>query len=159
MHQGGERSVEPTREQLDHAFARLRGPLEYDARQRAYGGHVGDRGARGTQSTLVPLRLGTRPVGILATDGVDARIGTLDALGGVVAIAIERAHFLDERKKAEALSQRADLASALLASFSHDLRTPVTSVRVAVDESAGCHAVARGSARRSRSSRCRNSIG
>ena len=59
-------------------------------------------------------------------------LGTLDALGGVVAIAIERAHFLAERKKAETLSQRADLASALLASFSHDLRTPVTSVRVAV---------------------------
>ena len=59
-------------------------------------------------------------------------LGTLDALGGVVAIAIERAHFLAERRKAETLSQRADLASALLASFSHDLRTPVTSVRVAV---------------------------
>ena len=49
-----------------------------------------------------------------------------------MAIAIERAHFLAERRKAETLSQRADLASALLASFSHDLRTPVTSVRVAV---------------------------
>ena len=59
-------------------------------------------------------------------------LGTLDALGGVVAIAIERSHFLAERKKAETLSQRADLASALLTSFSHDLRTPVTSVRVAV---------------------------
>lgn len=49
-----------------------------------------------------------------------------------MAIVIERSHFLAERKKAEALSQRADLASALLASFSHDLRTPVNSVRVAV---------------------------
>ena len=64
--------------------------------------------------------------------GAALDLGTLDALGGVVAIAIERAHFLAERKKAETLSQRADLASALLASFSHDLRTPVTSVRVAV---------------------------
>ncbi len=131
LHQGGERSVEPSREQLDHALARLRGPLEYDARQRAYGGHlvVGDQG---TEATLVPLRLGTKPVGILATQGAQLDLGTLDALGGVVAIAIERAHFLAERKKAETLSQRADLASALLASFSHDLRTPVTSVRVAV---------------------------
>jgi two-component system sensor histidine kinase KdpD len=34
--------------------------------------------------------------------------------------------------EAEAAKQRADLASALLASFGHDLRTPVTSVRVAV---------------------------
>jgi two-component system sensor histidine kinase KdpD len=129
VHQGGERSVEPTREQLDRALARLQGPLEYDA--RTYGGHavVGDQGA---QATLVPLRLGTKPVGVLATGGDQFDLGTLDALGGVVAIAIERAHFLAERKKAETVSQRADLASALLASFSHDLRTPVTSVRAAV---------------------------
>ena len=84
------------------------------------------------QATLVPLRLGTKQVGILATEDAQVDLGTLDALGGVVAIAIERAHFLAERKKSEALSQRANLASALLASFSHDLRTPVTSVRVAV---------------------------
>ena len=131
VHQGGERSVEPTREQLDHALARLRGPIEYDARQPANEGHlaVGDHG---TAATLVPLRLGTKAVGILATVGGQLDVGTLDALGGVVAIAIERAHFLAERKKAETLSQRADLASALLASFSHDLRTPVTSVRAAV---------------------------
>ena len=50
----------------------------------------------------MPLRLGTRPVGLLATDASTLEVGTLDALGGVVAIAIERAHFLDERKKAEA---------------------------------------------------------
>ena len=131
VHQGGERSVEPTREQLDHALARLRGPLEYDARQRAYGGHLVGSG-HGSTATLVPLRVGTKPVGILATLGGQLDVGTLDALGGVVAIAIERAHFLAERKKAEAVSQRADLASALLASFSHDLRTPVTAVRAAV---------------------------
>jgi two-component system, OmpR family, sensor histidine kinase KdpD len=76
--------------------------------------------------------LGTKPVGILATLGAQLDLGTLDALGGVVAIAIERAHFLAERKRAETVSQRADLASALLASFSHDLRTPVTAVRAAV---------------------------
>jgi two-component system sensor histidine kinase KdpD len=131
VHQGGERSVEPTRGQLDHALARLRGPVEYDARQRAYGGHlvVDDHGSA---ATLIPLRSGTKPVGILATLGGQLDLGTLDALGGVVAIAIERAHFLAEREKAETVRQRADLASALLASFSHDLRTPVTSVRAAV---------------------------
>jgi two-component system, OmpR family, sensor histidine kinase KdpD len=36
------------------------------------------------------------------------------------------------KREAEAVTQRAALASALLASFSHDLRTPVTSIRVAV---------------------------
>ena len=50
LHQGAERSVEPTPEQLNQAFARLRGPLECDARQRAYGGHhvVRDHGTEAT---------------------------------------------------------------------------------------------------------------
>lgn len=132
VHQGGEQAITPAREQLDQALARLRGPLEYDARRRAYGGHVVVQGTGGESLTLVPLRLGTKPVGILVTSGSALDLGTLDALGGVVAIAIERAHFLAERKKSEGVSQRADLASALLASFSHDLKTPVTSVRMAV---------------------------
>lgn len=128
LHQGGESPIEPAASELDAAFARLQGPLGYDARARAYGGHVVVTG----QIRLVPLRLGTRPVGLLATPISPLEVGTLDALGGVVAIAIERAHFLADRKKSELVKQRADLASALLASFSHDLRTPVTSVRVAV---------------------------
>jgi two-component system, OmpR family, sensor histidine kinase KdpD len=132
VYQGAEQSIEPPREQLDDTFARLRGPLEYDARRRAYDGHVMVSQPVGDHISVVPLRLGTRPVGLLATGASKLEVGTLDALGGVVAIAIERAHFLEERKRAEALAQRADLASALLASFSHDLRTPVTSVRVAV---------------------------
>ena len=143
VHQGGERSVEPTREQLDHALARLRGPLEYDARQRAYGGHlvVGDHG---TAATLVPLRLGTKPVGILATQGAQLDLGTLDALGGVVAIAIERAHFLAERKKAEtAQSARRPRVGAPRVLQS---RSPnpghVRSCRR--HESSGCRACARG---------------
>jgi two-component system sensor histidine kinase KdpD len=133
VHQGGERTIEVTPVQLDEAFARLRGTLEYDARERTYGGHaVVAQTGNGAATTLVPLRLGSRPVGLLATDGSGLEKGTLDALGGVIAIAIERVHFLEDRKVAEALKERADLASALLASFSHDLRTPLTAVRVAV---------------------------
>lgn len=131
--QGGARLIEPSPAQLQAAFAMLRGPLDDDPRHRAHRDHAEVPGALGVPVSLVPLRLGTRPVGLLATDAPGLEAGTLDALGGVVAIAIERAHFLDERKKAESLSGRAELASALLASFSHDLRTPVTSVRVAVE--------------------------
>ena len=53
-------------------------------------------------------------------------IGTLDAVAGVVAIAIERAQFLGERDAAALVRQKADLAATLLASLSHDLRTPLT---------------------------------
>ena len=131
MHEGTEQPVAPATDVLDRAFAALQGPLEYDARRRAYGGHTA-LNAGDAEIALVPLRFGTRPVGLLAAAGANLDVGTLDAVGGVVAIAIERAHFLAERKRTEAISQRAALASALLASFSHDLKTPVTAVRVAV---------------------------
>ena len=71
-------------------------------------------------------------VGVLAIDANTIDVGALDALGGVVAIAIERVNFLRERQAGEALRQRADLASALLAALGHDLRTPLTAVRLAV---------------------------
>ena len=51
---------------------------------------------------LVPLRVGTKPIGLLAAAGRPIEAGTLDALGGVVAIAIERAQFLEERKAGRA---------------------------------------------------------
>ena len=49
----------------------------------------------------------------------------------MVAIAIERAQFLEERKDAELTRQSEALKTALLASLGHDLRTPLTAIRVA----------------------------
>jgi len=80
---------------------------------------------------IVPLRLGTRAIGLLAAAGRPVEPGTLDALAGVAAIAIERAQFLEERKTAELSRQSEALKSALLASLAHDLRTPLTAIRVA----------------------------
>ncbi len=56
---------------------------------------------------LVPLRVGTKPIGMLAATGRASKPGTLDALAGVIAIAIERAPLLDERKAAEIARARA----------------------------------------------------
>jgi two-component system sensor histidine kinase KdpD len=80
---------------------------------------------------LVPLRLGKKPVGLLAAAGREIEAGTLDALGGIAAIAIERAQFLEERETAEVARRSEALKSALLASLGHDLRTPLTAIRVA----------------------------
>jgi len=85
----------------------------------------------GRTASAVPLRLGTRSVGLLVLSGRSPEAGALDALGGVVAIAIERAHFLEELKAAELARQGEELKSALLASIAHDLRTPLTAIRVA----------------------------
>lgn len=48
-------------------------------------------------------------------------------------IAVERAHFLEERETAELERQRGQLASTLLASLSHDLKTPLTVIQMAVE--------------------------
>ena len=45
--------------------------------------------------------------------------------------AIERVQLLEERKAAEVSRRGEELKSALLASFAHDLRTPLTAIRVA----------------------------
>ena len=74
---------------------------------------------------------------LLAAVSAALDLGTLDAIAGVVAIAIERTQFLTEREAAELVRQKADLAATLLASLSHDLKTPLTAIRVAVENLRG----------------------
>ncbi|MCI0486452.1 MAG: DUF4118 domain-containing protein [Blastocatellia bacterium] len=94
----------------------------------------------------VPLKVGIRSIGVMILDRATLeekdRVntlrlpferGTIEALAGLVAIALERARFLKEMSRTEALRQSDGLKSAILASVSHDLRTPLTSIRAAVD--------------------------
>ena len=133
--QGGQEDVGVDVATLNTAMAKARGTLEFDAQQRAYGGHMlaGDM----NDVSIVPLRHGTRAVGLLAAVAPALDIGTFDAVAGVVAIAIERAQFMADRDAAELERQKADLAATLLASLSHDLRTPLTAIRLAVENLAG----------------------
>ena len=145
VYQGGTSDVPIEVDVLNTALAKARGTLEFDAHQRAYGGHVHVGDAQ-TGVTIVPLRHGVKAMGLLAAGASELNLGALDALGGVVAIAVERTQFLGERDAAERVRQKADLAATLLASLSHDLKTPLTAVRVAVENLAR-----RTDARRSRS--------
>ncbi len=131
-HEGGIRASSLEEGELDRFLAKAGGAIEFDALRRTYGGHQTRLGGDGVVEQVVPLRIGTRPIGLLSAAGPGVDPGTLDALAGVAAIAVERAHFLEERKSAELERQRAELASAVLASFSHDLRTPLTAIQVAV---------------------------
>jgi two-component system sensor histidine kinase KdpD len=131
-YQGGSEAIRVDTDVLNDALAKARGTLEFDAHQRAYGGHV--RVADGSDSVLIlPLRHGTKAIGLLAAAAPTIDVGTLDAVAGVVAIAIERTQFLGEREAAELVRQKAELAGILLASLSHDLKTPLTAIRVAVE--------------------------
>ena len=133
--QGGEASIALQESELDTVLAKARGALEFDARRRTYGGHA--QAQTNAEISIVPLRHGVNAVGLLAAPADAIDIGALDALAGVVAIAIERAQFLRDRDAAELVRQKAELASTLLASLSHDLRTPLTAIRVAVENLGG----------------------
>ena len=128
---GSSDTVTVDRSELDHAMAAARGALEFDAATRSYGGHRTSTLSGGVVVKLVPLRLGMRAVGLLAAAGRTVEPGTLDAIAGLTAIAIERAKMLEERRDAERVRQGAELKSALLASLGHDLKTPLTAIAVA----------------------------
>jgi two-component system sensor histidine kinase KdpD len=132
LHQTGS-DVTLDHRELDLALATARGALEFDANTRTYGGHRRLVTDAGIDVSVVPLRLGTRAIGLLATAGHRVDPGTLDAIAGLGAIAIERVKFLEERQAAERLRQGAELKSALLASLGHDLKTPLTAITVAAD--------------------------
>ena len=130
VYEAGAQTIEVDRRQLSNAFAAAQTTLEFDAYARTYAGHR-TLMVDGHAVRLVPLRVGTKPIGVLAGAGRPVEAGTLDTLAGVVAIAIERVQFLEERKAGELTRQSEQLKTALLASLGHDLRTPLTAIRVA----------------------------
>ena len=122
--------IELDQRELTTAFAAAQASLEFDALCADLCRPPDDESTADTMR-LVPLRVGTKPIGVLAAAGRPVEAGTLDTLAGVVAIAIERAHLLEERKAGELTRQSEQLKTALLASIGHDLRTPLTAIRVA----------------------------
>jgi two-component system sensor histidine kinase KdpD len=84
------------------------------------------------QICYVPVRLGVRPVGSLGLSGVVLGRETLEALGTLIAIAVERVSAIEALGKAEAARQEERLRSALLDSVTHQLRTPLTAIKASV---------------------------
>jgi two-component system, OmpR family, sensor histidine kinase KdpD len=87
---------------------------------------------------IVPLVLGMRASGSIAMTQETKRTkagnysdGLYDAIGGLLAIALERATALDRYSRVEAAREGERLRSALLDSVTHELRTPLTAIRAA----------------------------
>jgi two-component system sensor histidine kinase KdpD len=112
---------------IHHGGARV---LSFDSSALDAVGSSSEHARRPDGTTIVPVRFGQRPVGVLALSApLDPE--TLDALSGLAALAVERFSLLGEREAAARARERAELSDALLASFSHDLRTPLTAIELA----------------------------
>lgn len=83
---------------------------------------------------FVPVRLGVKPIGSIGISGAVLSRQTLDAIGSLVAIAMERARAVEQLGETEAERQGERLKSALLDSIAHDFRTPLTSIKAAVTD-------------------------
>ncbi len=80
----------------------------------------------------VPVRIGVVSLGSLFFYGNLPAESTVNAISGLVGVAIERAKALESLSHAEARRESEHLRTALLDSVAHDLRTPLTSILAAV---------------------------
>ncbi len=86
----------------------------------------------GVNESRIPIRVGVRPRGLLIVKGVQLSIDTLEAIGGLVSIALDRAQALDHVTRAEAAKESERLRSLMIDSITHELRTPLTSIKASV---------------------------
>lgn len=81
---------------------------------------------------FVPVRMGVRIIGSVGISGRTLSRQSLEALGILIAIAVERARAVEQLGKTEAAQEGERLKSALLDSITHDFRTPLTSIKASV---------------------------
>lgn len=82
--------------------------------------------------SFIPVRLGMRPIGSLGLSGTVLSRQTLEAIGTLTAVAIERARAIEQLGLTEAARESERLRTALLDSVTHALRTPLTSIKASV---------------------------
>ena len=81
--------------------------------------------------SFTPLKMGVRTVGALGVAGNLSR-QTLDAMGSLTAIAVERANAVETLTRSETTREGEKLRSAILDSVTHEFRTPLTSIKASI---------------------------
>jgi len=95
------------------------------------------------RTLLLPLIAHGRTVGVLRLDDPvglvldPPKLRFLNALAYYAALAVDRLRLVAEAERADALRQADQLKDSLLASVSHDLRTPLTTIKVLAHDIAG----------------------
>ena len=95
---------------------------------------LGTTGPTTDRLQTVALSASGRPVGVLAVRGLAATSGDRTLLGTFAnhaALAVERAQLREDAMKVELLREVDRLRESLLGAVSHDLRTPLASMKVA----------------------------
>ncbi len=93
--------------------------------------------ARGESTTTgnlsyIPIRMGVRSSGAFAIAEHTLSRETLEAIGGLIGIALERVKAVEDVTKARAEQENERLRTALLDSVTHEFRTPLTSIKASV---------------------------
>jgi two-component system sensor histidine kinase KdpD len=92
----------------------------------------GDLIRQNDSDNYVPLRVGLKTVGALAVAGGDLSRETLEAIGSLTGLSIERARALEQLTLHRASQESEKLRSALLDSVAHEFRTPLTGIKASV---------------------------
>ena len=82
--------------------------------------------------SYVSLRVGVKTVGALAVVGGNISRESLEAIGSLAGLAIERARAVDQVTIHRAAQESERLRTALLDSVTHEFRTPLTSIKASV---------------------------
>jgi len=81
--------------------------------------------------SFTPLKMGVRIVGAIGVAG-DLSRQTLDAMGSLIAIAVERANAVETLTRSETTREGERLRSVILDSVTHEFRTPLTSIKASI---------------------------